>query len=244
MDELKEINIKELVKGIMKRAWIVALCTVVFAFSAWIYTANFVEPTYKATVTMYVNNNAETSSGSVSSTNLAVALQLTKSYVNIIQSESVLDKVVEKAQLTSVDAAYIRRMMSAEVMAETEMFEVSIISPNPKMSADIANAIATYAPEEIRQIIEGSNAKVVDYAKVPERPHSPNKATNTILGGLIGALLAVAVVSVFILSDNRIKEKEDLTQICRLPVLGEIPDFMEAVKNTEQNENRKERRKA
>lgn len=244
MEETKELDFKALTKGILKRAWIIVVCAVVFAAATLIYTVNFVEPTYKASVTLYVNNNSETSSGTVSSTNLAVALQLVKSYVNIIQSDTVLDKVVEKAQLTSVTAADIRAMMSAEVMDDTEMFEVSIISPNPKMSADIANAIASVAPDEIRQIIEGSNAKVVDYAKEPTQRYSPNYATSTILGALVGGVLATLLVAVFILSDNRIKDKEDLVQICQLPVLGAIPDFTEAAKAAERNGENKERRRA
>ncbi|MBQ8797298.1 MAG: hypothetical protein IJZ56_03790 [Oscillospiraceae bacterium] len=244
MEEIKEIDIKELAKGIVKRGWIVVLCTVVFGLAALIYAVNFVEPTYKASVTLYVNNNSETSSSSVSSSNLAVALQLAKTYVNIIQSDLVLDKVVQKAELTSVSTEDIRKMMSAEVVDETEMFRVSIISPNPKMSADIANAIANIAPDEIRQVIEGSSAKVVDFAKVPTSRYAPNYATTTILGGLVGGALAVVVIAIFLLSDTRIKGKEDLTRICQIPVLGTIPDFTEVAKYSEQNVDKKERRKA
>ena len=243
MEEVKEIDLKELTKGIVKRSWIIVLCAVVFALATLIYTVNFVEPTYKASVTLYVNNNSESGSNTVSSSNLAVALQLVKTYVNIIQSDLVLDKVVQKAELTSVTAADIRNMMSAEVVDETEMFRVSIVSPNPKMSADIVNAIANIAPDEIRQIIEGSSAKVVDFAKVPTSRYAPSYTTRTLLGGLIGGLLAVMVIVIFQLSDTRIKEKEDLTRICQIPVLGTIPDFAEVAKYSEQSADKKERRK-
>ena len=242
MEEKNELDLKGLVKDIIKRAWLVVLCAAVLAAATLIYTVNFVEPTYKASVTMYVNNNAE-SNGNVSSSNLAVALQLAKTYVNIIKSDMVLDKVISTAELTSVSAEDIRQMLSAEIVDETEIFQVSIISPNPKMSADIVNAIASIAPGEIHQIIEGSTAKVVDYAKVPTQRYAPNYVTNTILGALVGAVLAVILIVVFRLSDNRINDKEDLTQICQLPVLGAIPDFVEAAKYTEKPGEKKERRK-
>ena len=242
MEEKNELDLKGLIKDIVKRAWIVVLCAAVLAATTLVYTVNFVEPTYKASVTMYVNNNAE-SNGNVSSSNLAVALQLAKTYVNIIKSDLVLDKVIEKAALTSVTTEDIRQMLSAEVVDETEIFQVSIISPNPKMSADIVNAIASIAPGEIHQIIEGSTAKVVDYAKVPTQRYAPNYVTNTILGALAGAVLAVLLIVIFRLSDNRIKDKEDLSQICQLPVLGAIPDFVEAAKYTEKPGEKKERRK-
>ena len=243
MEETKELDLKLLAKDVLKRAWLVVLCAAVLAAATLIYTVNFVTPTYKASVTMYVSNNAEGTSNSVSSSNLAVALQLAKTYVNIIKSDMVLDKVINKAQLTSVSAEDVRKMLSAEVVDETEIFQVSIVSPNPKMSADIVNAIASIAPNEIHQIIEGSTAKVVDYAKVPTERYAPNYATNTILGALAGAVLAVAMIVIFRLSDNRIKDKEDLIQICKLPVLGSIPDFTEAAKYTEKPGEKKERRK-
>lgn len=233
MEEKKEIDLKGLAKDIFKRVWIIILCAVIFGTAMLIYTVNFVTPTYKASVTFYVNNNSESTSNSVSSSNLAVALQLTKSYVNIIQSDRVLEKVVQEARFTELTAANIRQMMNVEIMDETEMFRVSIISPNPKMSADIANAIAEHAPGEIRLIIEGSNAKVVDKATAPERRHAPNYTTSAVLGALVGAALSTLIIAIFILSDNRIKDAEDLTRVCQLPVLGMIPDFLDAAKHTE-----------
>ena len=243
MEEKMEIDLKGLAKDVFKRVWIIVLCAAVLGAATLIYTYNFVTPTYKATVTFYVNNNSEATSNSVSSSNLAVALQLTKSYVNIIQSDRVLGKVVQNAEFTSLTAADIRKMMTAEVMDETEMFSVSIISPNPKMSADIANAIAEHAPSEIRNVIEGSNAKVVDKATVPTEQYAPNYLISGILGTLIGAVLATVVIAIYLLSDNRVKSAEDLTRVCQLPVLGTIPDFMEAAKYAEKSGEKKERRR-
>ena len=169
MEEKNELDLKGLIKDIVKRAWIVVLCAAVLAATTLVYTVNFVEPTYKASVTMYVNNNAE-SNGNVSSSNLAVALQLAKTYVNIIKSDLVLDKVIEKAALTSVTTEDIRQMLSAEVVDETEIFEVVVTSPDPEEAESIASAIAYILPKRISSIIEGTSAKVVDAAVLPTRP--------------------------------------------------------------------------
>ena len=243
MDGIKELDLKSFAKDIMKRAWIIALCAVVFAVATLVYNVNFVEDTYKADITMYVVNKTTGEGTGMSSQGLAVSLQLTKSYVNLIQTDRVLDKVVEKAQMTSVTAADIRKMMTVEVMDETEMFKVSIVSRNPKMSADIANAIASIAPDEIWQITGGSSVEVVDYAKVPTSRYAPNYTTVTILGALAGAAVAVAAIAIFLLSDTRVKGKADLEEICKIPVLGSIPDFNEIAKAAERDGVRKERRR-
>lgn len=223
MEHKLEIDLKRLFKVLLKRAWIIVLCAVLVGASTLVYTKNFVQPKYTASVTMYINNN-NGGSGPVSSSNLAVALQLVNTYVSIIQSDRVLEKVVDKAGVI-LTPGQIRGMLTVSAIEETEMFKVKISCANPQMAADIANTIAEVAPDEISDIIEGSYAKIVDDAVVPKAPSSPNVGSNTILGALIGGVAAAAVIILMTLLDVRIKSEEDLANICSVPVLGRIPDM-------------------
>jgi len=141
----------------------------------------------------------------------------------------VLDKVIAEGKL-DMTTAQLRGLMDAKSVDETEMFRVSISHADPNTAANIANAIAAVAPTEIQNIMIGSATKVIDYAKVPQAPSSPSMTRNTILGGMIGFLLAVAVVVAQQLLDRRIKTEEDLTRIANVPVLGVIPDFHSELK--------------
>lgn len=229
MNENVEIDLRELFKVLLKRAWLILLCAVIVGASVLVYTVNFVEPTYQASVTIYVNNNSNKDTSYISSSDLAVALRLVETYVNIIQSNTVLEKVISETGLT-LSAGQIRSMLSAKAVGETEMFRVTITSTNPQMSADIANAIAAAAPAEIAKIIEGSAAKIIDYAKVPKTQAAPNYTTNTAIGVAVGAVLAVMIVVIMHLADVRIKKEEDLLRITEAPVLGVIPDLEELSK--------------
>lgn len=231
-----EIDVGEVFKVLLKRAWIIVLCALLIGGGTLLYTAKFVTKMYSAEVTMYVNNNSG-NTDTVSSSNLAVALQLVNTYVNIIQSDTVLEKVIEHTGL-SLTPGQVRKMLTAESINDTEMFAVRITSPDPQMSADIANAIAQIAPAEISNIIEGSSAKVIDYAKVPTSRVSPSYTANTILGTLIGGILAALFFVVCYLVDGRIRSEEELAKICSIPVLGAIPDFEQPAKAT----NKKVRR--
>ena len=230
MNETVEIDFKKLLMVLLKRIWIIVLCAILVGSMTLVYVSNFVTPMYTASVTMYVNNNSGHASTSVNATNLAVALQLVKTYVNIIQSDRVLEKVKDEAGL-ALSTGAIRSMMTASAVDETEMFSIQITSPNPEMSAKIANTIAEVAPIEIPAIIDGSSAKVIDYARVPTAPASPNVKTTTILGVLAGAVLAAAVIVLMTLLDKRIKDEKDLESICDIPVLGRIPDMTLLTKN-------------
>lgn len=231
MGETVELDLKELYKVLLKRAWIIVLCAVLVGASVFAYTLNFVTPKYEAKVTIYVNNNSSKENTYISSSDLAVALRLVATYVNIIQSNTVLEKVIAETGLM-LTTDQVRKMISAEPLGETEMFEVAVTTPNAQMSADLANAIAAVAPDEIAEIIEGSSAKIIDYARVPEVRSSPNYITSGIIGALVGAILAIAVILVQKLLDVRVHDEEDLTGIYSVPVLGVIPDFNSEMKNT------------
>lgn len=233
MKETVEFDLRKLALTLIKRAWIIVLCAVVVGASALVYTVNFVTPKYQSSVTIYVNNNSSMEGNHISSADLAVALRLVSTYVNIIQSNTVLEKVIAETGLNA-STDQIRGMISAEVVGETEMFRVTVTTPNPQMSADLANAIARVAPAEISEIIEGSSAKIIDYARVPNGRSSPDYTTNTIVGAMVGALLAIAVIALQIMLDVRVSSEDDLQKIYEVPVLGVIPNLFD-----EKQENRK-----
>lgn len=224
MEETFELDLKELLKELWKRIWIIVLCAVLAASAMLFYTAAFVTPTYKAEVMIYVNNNSDRTNNYISNTDLAVALRLVGTYVNILKSDAVLTEVIAKCGV-DLSPEQVRGMLSSEVVEETEIFRVSITSSNPQMSADIANAIADVAPEKISAIIEGSSAKVIDYANVPAEPDSPSYVINAAVGALAGVALSVAGIAIHMMLDKRIKGEEDLMKLYPIPVLGKIPDM-------------------
>lgn len=226
MQETVEIDLREIFSALLKKAWLIILCAALLGTAMLAYTANFVAPTYNATATFYVNNNTNTESegGGVSSTDLAVALRLVNSYVDIVKRNVVMSAVVEKLQM-NISPSQLSSMVSAQVVGETEIFTVTVTSADPQMSATIANTIAEVAPDIISGIISGSRATVIDYARVPTGRSSPSYTTSALLGAMIGALLAVVFIFIQNRLDVHVKTEEMLSQLCGAPVLGVIPDF-------------------
>lgn len=220
-----EIDLQKLLFVYMGKWWLFCLCVLVTASIALMYTKFYVTPMYRASVTVYVNNiRSGEQIDYLSSSNLAASQQLVNTYINIIKSNTVLEQVVELSAL-NCDADDVRDIMSTSRVDETEMFQVHIAHPDPEMAARIANAVANVAPGEIEQFVEGSSAKIIDYAKVPEHRYSPSYSRNVFFGGMIGGILAAIYVTVRYLLDVRIKEESDLAQLFDYPVLGQIPVF-------------------
>lgn len=230
MTEKLEIDLREIGRGLLKRAWLIVLCAVVLGAAFLFYTIGFVTPMYQASVTLYVNNNYEAQSDALSSGDLAVALRLVNSYVEITQRDVVLDKVAEALPDLNLSAGALKGMMDVKVAGETEIYTVTITSPNPYMSADIANTVAKVAPEVIGKIIPGSRATLIDAAKVPTTRSSPNYVTSALLGVVVGTVLATVAILVYMHFDVHVKNEATLESICNAPVLGVIPDFTETIK--------------
>lgn len=232
MENTKELNLQELLYAVLNKIWLVVVAALLGGVVMFVYTSQFVTPMYRSSVTMYVNNSTKLNGDDVvnyiTSSDLATSERLVTTYVSILRSNTVMEKVSDNVFETTgvrVSAAAIRGAMSAGAVSETEVFTVQISYRDPKMAATIANAIATVAPEEIAEIVEGSSTKVIDFAKVAENPYSPNTLSNTALGVAAGAVLAVVLVVLGELLDVRVRGEEDLAQLSDAPVLGVIPDF-------------------
>ena len=221
-----EIDLQKLLLAYLNKWWLIVACTVVAALASLYITINFITPMYKADVRIYVNNSrSDQYVEYISSSNLSTAQRLVNTYINIIESDSVLEKVAQASGL-NISAGQIRRAMSASQVDDTELFDVVITHANPKLAAQLANAIAEVAPAEIGDIVEGSSTKIIDYAKVPSAPSSPNKSRNCVLGGLIGCVAAMLYLTLRFLMDVRIKDEEDLSMLFDAPVLAQIPAFV------------------
>jgi capsular polysaccharide biosynthesis protein len=234
MGETKELNLKELFSVLVKKAWAIALSAVIAAALFLGYTIGFVTPLYTTGVSVYINNNTSSLQGYISSSDLSVALRLVNTYANIIKSDNVLEKVIKEGNF-DLTTNQIRGMLAAGGVKDTEIVVFEVTHPDPQLAAKIANTVATVAEREIPTIIDGSTAKVIDYAKVPTVRSSPSYTKNAIIGFLLGTLLSCAVIIIRSMLDVRIKSEEDLAKICSAPVLGLIPDLSGEVRNAGKN---------
>ena len=228
-----EVDLQKLLLSYLSKWWLILLCAALAAGTAFLYTKYYVTPMYRASVTIYVNNSRSSETVDyISGSNLSTSKQLVNTYVNIIQSDTVLEEVVFSSGLP-MTPAQVRSVMSASQVDETELFKVHISHYDPEMAARIANAVADVAPAKIGEIVEGSSTKIIDYAKVPKSYYTPSYSRNMFVGAMIGTLLALAYTTVMYLLDVRIKDEEDLSQLFDYPVLGQIPVFNQTAKRSD-----------
>ena len=223
-DNEVEIDMGKLFQFYLKHWLSLVASGLALALAAFLVTFFFITPQYKSSVTVYVNNTKGYQDVTeVTNSSLATAQKLVNTYVNIIKSNTVLNEVIDKAELTNCTPKDLLDIMEVRQIEDTEMFRVTISHPDPEMAAHIANIIAEVAPKRIPNIVEGSSTKIIDYAVPAETPYTPSYPKNIILGGLLGGVLMGVFLTLRYLFDMRLQDEGDIAAYFNAPVLGSIP---------------------
>lgn len=228
--EAYTIDLQYLVKSLWKRAWIVVLCGLLAATVSLLWAAFVLSPQYQASIKLYVNNSSSSSgnqSSSISQSDLNASQSLVKTYAEMLDSRYVWERVVEKAD---VDFTWkeVSNMVKCTSSNNTEVMLVTVTCDNPYEASDIANAIADVLATRISEIIEGSSMKVVDPAVPNTEKVGPSFSKYTVVGFIIGAVLAAGVIVVLTLLDDTIHDEEYILKTYNYPILGTVPDLVSA----------------
>ena len=226
--EEMEVDVKRLLNTVQEKGWIMLLALTISAAITLLGTLFLITPKYESSAMFYVNNNSLSvgdASFSISTGDISASKELVDSYIVILNTRSTLNDVIDYAGSTR-SYSELKRMISAQSVDDTEIFEVVVTSPDPNEAEQLANAIAYILPKRISSIIEGTSAKIVDSAVVASKHSSPSYLNNTVLGALVGFVLSLAVIVLQELFDNSIRTEEDILQASGYPVLSAVPDMM------------------
>lgn len=221
-----EINIRRLFQVVLRKSWLVIIVALLSAAAMFLGTFYLVTPLYQSSAMFYVNNSMAVggTSLSISTGDLIASKDLVNSYIVILKTRGTLNEVIDYAE---VDLTYseLKNMITASAVDNTEIFKVTVTSSDPAEAEKLANAIAHLLPKRIANIIEGSSAKIVDYAVLASSPSSPNYTQNTLLGFVLGFAICAAIIVLREMFDITIRSEEDISNSTDKPILASIPDM-------------------
>ena len=219
-----EINLIPLLKEILKKSWIIAMVGVAFAIAFFGVTKLTIKPTYRSSFTTYVNNQQmKTNDGSLTNSDLMASKELVKTYSEILKSRTILIKAAENLGLNN-SYTQLQRMVTTEIQNETEIITVYVVHKDPQVAYDLANEIAKLSPQYMANIVEGSSMRVIDYPEYSDTKYKPSYFRYALLGLLVGVLLVVVILIVRFLSDDTVKNENEVETRFGIPILGVIPD--------------------
>lgn len=225
--EFAEVNLKRLMDALLQRAWLFVLAALAGASIVLAITCFLITPKYQSSAMFYVNNNSISvgeATLSIDSNDITASKSLVNTYIVILNTRETLNDVIDYA---GVNRRYseMEDMLHAEAVDDTEVFRVVVTSEDPEEANVIANAIAYILPKRISSVVEGTSAKVVEAAVVAAKPSSPSYVTNTLIGFLLGIVFAMGMTVMQVIMDVTIRKNDDLSLVCKYPVLAEVPDM-------------------
>ena len=219
--------------------WII-ICALIGTLIAGLWVFKFVTPIYEATSKIYIIGSDTT----ISLTDLQIGTILAADYQEVFKNWHVHELVDKRLNL---DYSYskLAGMITITNPQNTHVIYVTVKSPDPQEAKLIADTYAQVAREFIAAKMDMREPNIFEEAKLPDRPVSPNKTRDIIIGFALGALLAIGIISIKFFSDDRILTSENITRVGNLATLGMVPlqDFDNNTDSEESDSNHGKRRK-
>lgn len=174
---------------------------------------------YQSTALVQVNVNTDSAYTSLLASNQVVQTEAT-----LATGDSVLHEVASHYKGLTVDQ--ISKEATATPKLNTQLFEISVLDPNPNQAAILANDIATTLVKQqfdvTRQGPVQISLLVVQQAQANPRPAQPNVLLNTSAGLLVGLLLGLVLAVLSEKLDTRIRSSETVSQLSGWSILATI----------------------
>ena len=190
--------------------------------SSWRYA---VQPIYQATAKIYIVGSDTT----ISLTDLQIGSNVAADYQEVFKNWHV-HELVDKRLNLSYSYSKLSSMLSVTNPNNTHVLYVSIKSPDPQEAKLIADTYAQVAREFIAAKMDMREPNLFEEARMPDKPVTPQKTRDVIIGFVLGALLAMLVITIKFFTDDRVWTSEDIAKVGNLTTLGMIP-----LQNFEQN---------
>ncbi|SDO45395.1 capsular exopolysaccharide family [Microbacterium sp. ru370.1] len=214
---------------ILHRNWILILALTILG-GAGAYGYSLVQtPTYEASTQLYVSVRSDSSGVSELAQGTNFARQAVVSFVDVVDSALVLDRVIDDLDLDTT-AQQLARSIDASSPTNSVIISIRVSDANAERSADIANSVGTnFANVVVNQLEkpDGNAASLVkvetiEPALVPVTPAAPHTLLNVVLGIIIGLALGLGIAILRSILDTRIHSLHDIEAATEAPVLGGI----------------------
>lgn len=222
--EYDTIDLMQILNLIKRNLLVIIAAVVLFAAAGFGYTTFLVTPQYEASAMLIVNPSEQQQiQSTVTNDQINSAKQLVETYAVILKSDTVLNRTIDDLGL-SLTYDQLAAKVSISAVNETQVMRISVQDENVQRAEKIVQSIVDQAPEVIISTVKAGSVEVVSEPAASPDPVSPNKRMNTLVAGMLGGVLAMGVIVLRSMLNNKIMTDEDITQKLGLPVLGVIPD--------------------
>ena len=214
-----EIDVLSLLRTIWRKKFLILLTAILTTGLAFAYSAFLATPQYDSTTRLYVVNQSSDNVAGITNQDLQAGSFLVKDYKEIILSQDVLKNVTSTLGITEG----IKDKITVNIPTDTRILSITVRDSDPNQAATIANTLRDEAAKKIIEVTKVSDVTTLEAAVPAEKPSTPQTKRNLVLGFIVGAFLATALVLVLEVLDDRVKRPQDIEEGLGMTLLGVVP---------------------
>ena len=236
IDDEIEIDLRELLLELLAY-WQLILISIILAGGIAFAVSKFMMvPKYQSTSELYVL----TKSTSITSlADIQTGTSLTNDYIVVVKGRPVLEQVIQNLGLRE-DYKSLRGRVELNNPSNSRILEITVTDENPELAKTIADQIAKVSSAFIAEKMDQDPPTIIQNGYADGSPVSPNILKNTVLGGMLGAILSIALVVISYLFNDTITGPEDIEKKLGMNVLGSLP--MEEIEYDGENKGNSKRK--
>jgi capsular polysaccharide biosynthesis protein len=234
-DEIdEEIDLMELFFEMVNHWKMILLSAILVGVIALVISKFLITPQYQSTSQLYVLSK---STSITSLTDIQLGSNLTNDYMVVVNGRPVVDQVIENLGLDESYGSLLGKI-TLNNPTNSRILEITITDTDPQLCKQIADEMAEVAAAFIAEKMDQDPPSIIQYGYADGAKVSPSIRKNTMMGALIGAILAIAFIVVVYLMNDTIMTQEDVEKKLGLNLLGALP-LEEDETDTKKGEKRK-----
>lgn len=218
-EEEIEIDLKELVFEILGHWKIVLLTTILVGAISFVVSKFIIIPQYQSTSELFVLSK---STSITSLADIQTGTSLTNDYLVVAKERPVIEQVIENLGL---DETYdtLREKISVNNPSDSRLLQITVTDADNDRAKEIADEMARMVQEYIAEKMNQDPPNITYYGYSDWEPVSPNILKNTLIGCVLGMLLAVVIIIISYLLNDTIMTPEDMEKKVGMNILGTLP---------------------
>ncbi len=206
----------------VRRLWILILLLMVLGGAVDLYRGwkSYV-PMYQSKAIISVTSGYNTGDifSAVSYYDSAAAQQMARTFPYLISADMTRDLIVQK-----IGNTYYNGYLSYETLAETNLLQLTVTSPDPHDACDILNAVIECYPQVAVYMVDNPQLNIRQAPEVPAEPFTSFDGTRAFLKGMLkGLMISAVLVAVQALLIQPVSSARELKRIINLPLLAAVP---------------------
>ncbi|XID92832.1 YveK family protein [Paenibacillaceae bacterium WGS1546] len=220
-----EPEIKEYLRMLLKRWWIVFGIWLIACGSTAAYHYLYAKPVYEAGIKLIVNTTNQVDGLMRPDSNLITSnIMMIDTYKEIIASSAIMQKVSDRHPDLRLTTDELIRKTKVGSSSRSQVMSITYRDESSSRAVQLVNEIGLVFRSEIPKIMNVDNVTILSEARQPSNPEpvSPGLAFKLALASVVSLILAVGFILLKEFLDDTVKSERDVMVHLGKPTLAEI----------------------